>query len=381
MLSRHPSGTRLPHTDTSCANTNITAATQITHTDTSSANTNITAATQITRIDTSFANTNITAATQITPTDTSSANTNITAATQITPTDTSSAKTNVPAATQITHTDTSSADTNITAATQITPTDTFSANTNITAATQITLTDTSSANTNITAATQITRIDTSSADTNITATTQITPTDTSSANTNITAATRLNSTQFLDPSRRTRHCGEPYGTTANGCGRLRPKTQNLANTASPPDPQVKREPSLRIREKTSFQISRCLLFDMVSLIHQILFFRYTKWIILGCIFSMSKKIHIHRHPPHLLQRSPLQRGGAATRVQAVPSSTSALQIWFERPVVGPPIFGRSKKIYEGIVIGGIPCCTMLCHVMPCYTMSCHVIPPLIDTAP
>ena len=249
MLSRHPSGTRIPHTDTSCANTNITAATQITHTDTSSANTNITAATQITRIDTSFANTNITAATQITPTDTSSANTNITAATQITPTDTSSAKTNVPAATQITHTDTSSADTNITAATQITPTDTFSANTNITAATQITLTDTSSANTNITAATQITRIDTSSADTNITATTQITPTDTSSANTNITAATRLNSTQFLDPSRRTRHCGEPYGTTANGCGRLRPKTQNLANTASPPDPQVKREPSLRIREK------------------------------------------------------------------------------------------------------------------------------------
>ena len=38
-------------------------------------------------------------------------------------------------------------------------------------------------------------------------------------------------------------------TLADGCERLRPKTQNLANTASPPDPQVKREPSLRIREK------------------------------------------------------------------------------------------------------------------------------------
>ena len=37
---------------------------------------------------------------------------------------------------------------------------------------------------------------------------------------------------------------------ADGCRRLRPQTQNLANTASPPDPQVKREPSLRIREKT-----------------------------------------------------------------------------------------------------------------------------------
>ena len=38
-------------------------------------------------------------------------------------------------------------------------------------------------------------------------------------------------------------------TVADGCERLRPQTQNLANTASPPDPQVKREPSLRIREK------------------------------------------------------------------------------------------------------------------------------------
>ena len=38
-------------------------------------------------------------------------------------------------------------------------------------------------------------------------------------------------------------------TLADTCERLRPQTQNLANTASPPDPQVKREPSLRIREK------------------------------------------------------------------------------------------------------------------------------------
>ena len=42
---------------------------------------------------------------------------------------------------------------------------------------------------------------------------------------------------------------ERLRTVANGCERLRPQTQNLANTASPPDPQVKREPSLRIREK------------------------------------------------------------------------------------------------------------------------------------
>ena len=75
--------------------------------------------------------------------------------------------------------------------------------------------------TNITAAPQIIFTDTSSANANITAATQIPLTDTSSANTNTTAATRLNVTQFLDPSRRTRHCGEPYGGTANGCGHLR----------------------------------------------------------------------------------------------------------------------------------------------------------------
>ena len=91
---------------------------QITHTDTSSADTNITAATQINHTDTSSADTNITAAPQITHTDTSSADTNITAATQINHTDTSSAHTNITAATQIAHTDTSSADTNITAATK-----------------------------------------------------------------------------------------------------------------------------------------------------------------------------------------------------------------------------------------------------------------------
>ena len=123
-----------------------------------------------------------------------------------------------------------------------------------------------STNTNITAATQSTHTDTSSADTNITAATQITHTDTSSAATNITAATLLNLTRFRDHSRRTRDCGEPYGghangcgrlrTVANGCERLRSQTQLLANTASPPDPQVKREPSLRIREKTPFQYSK-----------------------------------------------------------------------------------------------------------------------------
>ena len=186
--------TQITLTDTSSANTNITAATQITLSDTSSADTNITAATQITPTDTSSAKTNITAATQITPTDTSSANTNITAATQITLTDTSSANTNTTAATQLTLSDTSSADTNISAATHITLTDTSSADTKITAATQICHTDTSSAHTNITAATQITLTDTSSADTNITAATQITPTDTSSANTNITAATQITPT-------------------------------------------------------------------------------------------------------------------------------------------------------------------------------------------
>ena len=42
-------------------------------------------------------------------------------------------------------------------------------------------------------------------------------------------------------------------TVADGCRRLRSQTQLLANTASPPDPQVKREPSLRIREKTNIQ--------------------------------------------------------------------------------------------------------------------------------
>ena len=71
----------MAHTDTSSADTNITAATQIDHADTSSADTNITAATQITHTDTSSANANITAATQINHTDTSSANANITATT------------------------------------------------------------------------------------------------------------------------------------------------------------------------------------------------------------------------------------------------------------------------------------------------------------
>ena len=240
--------TQIAHTDTSAANTNITTATQIIHTDNSAANTKITAVTQICHTDTAAANTNITAATQIAHTDTSAANINITAATQIAHTNTSAANTNITAATQITRTDTSSANTNITAATQIAHTDTSAANTNITAATQITRTDTSSANTNITAATQITHTDTSSANTNITAATQIAHTDTSAANTNITAATRVNLTRFRDHSRCTRHCGEPYGGHANGCERLRTQTQLSANTASPPDPQMKREPSLRIRE-------------------------------------------------------------------------------------------------------------------------------------
>ena len=121
---------------------------------------------------------------------------------------------------QIPHTDTTSANANITAATQISHTDTSSANTNITAATQITHIDTTSANTNITAATQISHTDTSSANTNITAATQITHIDTTSANANITAAPLLNLTRFRDRSRPTRHCGEPYGVTADGCGRL-----------------------------------------------------------------------------------------------------------------------------------------------------------------
>ena len=54
-----------------------------------------------------------------------------------------------------------------------------------------------------------------------TAATQITLTDTSAANTNINAATRVNLTRFRDHSRCTRHCGEPYGPHANGCGRSR----------------------------------------------------------------------------------------------------------------------------------------------------------------
>ena len=134
MLSRHPSGTQITHTDTSSANAKKTAATQITHTDTSSANANITAATQITHTDTSSAN--IIAATQITHADTSSANTNITAATQITHTDTSSANANITAAPQIAHTDTPSAKAHITAAAQITLTDISFANINISAATK-----------------------------------------------------------------------------------------------------------------------------------------------------------------------------------------------------------------------------------------------------
>ena len=56
-------------------------------------------------------------------------------------------------------------------------------------------------------------------------------------------------------------------TLADTCERLRPQTQNLANTASPPDPQVKREPSLRIREKHQKKnmVSCCLWEDPVAL--------------------------------------------------------------------------------------------------------------------
>ena len=39
-------------------------------------------------------------------------------------------------------------------------------------------------------------------------------------NTNIIAAPLLNLTRFRDHSRRTRHCGEPYGGHTNGCRRL-----------------------------------------------------------------------------------------------------------------------------------------------------------------
>ena len=42
---------------------------------------------------------------------------------------------------------------------------------------------------------------------------------------------------------------ERLRTVADGCGRLRTPRQLSANTASPPDPQMKQEPSLRIREK------------------------------------------------------------------------------------------------------------------------------------
>ena len=122
MLSRHSSGTQVTLTDTSSANTKITAAIQIAHTDCSSTNAKITATTQITHTDISSADTDITAAALITHTDTSSADTNITAATLITHTDTSSADTKITAATLVTHTDTSSADTKITAATLITHT-------------------------------------------------------------------------------------------------------------------------------------------------------------------------------------------------------------------------------------------------------------------
>ena len=209
MLSRHPSGTQITHTDTPSANVNITAATQITHTDTSSAYTNITATAQIAH------------------TDTSSANTNITAAPQITRTDTSSADTNIIAAPQIAHTDTSSANTKIGGAPQITLTDTSSTNTNITAATQITHTDRSSANANI-----------NCGDKDSTWHAFGTPPDALATVESLTALTQTVANGC-----------ERLRTVADGCGRLRLQTQNLANTASPPDPQVKREPSLRIREQ------------------------------------------------------------------------------------------------------------------------------------
>ena len=222
MLSRHPSGTQIAHTDTSSANANITAATQSIHTDASSANTQITAATQITPTDTSNANTNITAATQITHTDTSSANTNITAATQITPTDTSSANAKITAATQITHTDRSSANANITAATQITHTDTSSANANITAATQITHTDRSLCKR------QYNCGDTDHSHRQIHCKRQYNCCDTDHTHRQVLCKRQYNCGDkdstwhaFGTPSRRTRHCGEPYGPHANGCERLR----------------------------------------------------------------------------------------------------------------------------------------------------------------
>ena len=108
----------------------------------------------------------------------------------------------------------------------------------------------------MTAAAQSTHSDTSSANTNITAAAQSTDSDTSSANANITAAPQSQHDTLSGPLRTRsplwralRRYRKRLRTLANGCGRLRTQTQNLANTASPPDPQVKREPSLRIREK------------------------------------------------------------------------------------------------------------------------------------
>ena len=43
-------------------------------------------------------------------------------------------------------------------------------------------------------------------------------------------------------------------TVADGCERLRSRTQRRANTPSTPDPRVKREPLLRIRKKRSLHI-------------------------------------------------------------------------------------------------------------------------------
>ena len=174
----------------------------------------------------------------------------IIAAAQICHTDTSSANANITAATRITHTDTCSANANITAAPQICHTDTSSANADITAATQITLTAASSANAKIIAAAQICHTDTSSANANITAATQICHTDTSSANANIIAATRSQLDTLPWPLlrhsplwRALRLSRKRLPTVASGCRWLRSQTQLLANTASPPDPQVKREPS------------------------------------------------------------------------------------------------------------------------------------------
>ena len=108
--------------------------------------------------------------------------------------------------------------------------------------------------------TQITDTDTSSANANTTAATQISHTDTSSANAIITAASGVNLTRFRDRhSRRTRHCGEPCGgceplrTVADGCGHKR----NFWRQPRPQTPKVKREPSLRIREKGEVRGPAC----------------------------------------------------------------------------------------------------------------------------